>query len=310
MLGASSVDESTITGEPLPKDKTRATKSSPERSICREYLEARVFEDGEKDTTLAKIIETTFAATKTKGGRRNSSKLFAGYYTPSIIVIAALLVTVPTLFAQPFNPWFEQAITILVIALSVRARDLDTDFDLRGNRQRFGTKGALVKAANAMKPSDASKPSQWTNTHPDLRQTESNRCHFRSAKPHANICWRVRAELLIRNILWQRAIVAAANAENINLHPSQNFQAVMGKGTKSRCAVCYDKHHCIGKLPFITEEHSVQDEIVSQVEELQRTRKNIGCYQQPTIRFEGVVALTDEIKNRKPRGGCRINRLA
>lgn len=92
-----------------------------------------------------------------------------------------------------------------------------------------------------------------------------------------------------------QAIVDAARFENLEIHGVQNFQAVMGKGAKADCVVCYDKHHCIGKLPFITEEHDVQDEIVQKVEALQRAGKTSIVISSDDA-VEGVIALTDEIK--------------
>jgi Cd2+/Zn2+-exporting ATPase len=96
-FGASSVDESTITGEPLPKDKHAGDTIFAGTLNMQGYLEARVTKAA-KDSTLARIIETTFAATKTKAETQKFIETFAGYYTPSIIVIAALLVLVPTFF--------------------------------------------------------------------------------------------------------------------------------------------------------------------------------------------------------------------
>ena len=89
--GASSVDESTITGEPLPKDKHAGDLIFAGTLNMQGYLEARV---------LKTAKDTTFAATKTKAETQKFIETFASYYTPSIIVIAALLVIIPTLFTH------------------------------------------------------------------------------------------------------------------------------------------------------------------------------------------------------------------
>ncbi|HMS44026.1 MAG TPA: HAD-IC family P-type ATPase, partial [Pyrinomonadaceae bacterium] len=95
---------------------------------------------------------------------------------------------------------------------------------------------------------------------------------------------------------------------NIDLHKVKNFQAVMGKGAKADCVVCYDKHHCIGKLPFITEEHDVQDEIVRKVEELQKQGKtSIVISSHDGV--EGVIALTDEIKTESRATVAELRKL-
>jgi Cd2+/Zn2+-exporting ATPase len=92
-----------------------------------------------------------------------------------------------------------------------------------------------------------------------------------------------------------QSIVDAARAENIELHEAKNFQAVLGKGVKADCVVCYDLHHCIGKLPFITEEHEAQDEVVAKVDALQRQGKtSIVISNDDGV--EGIIAVTDELK--------------
>jgi Cd2+/Zn2+-exporting ATPase len=296
LTGASSVDESTITGEPLPKDKHTGDRIFAGTLNMQGYLEAKVLKTA-KDTTLAKIIETTFAATKTKAETQKFIETFAGYYTPSIIVIATLLVIIPTLiFGQPFNPWFEQAITILVIACPC-ALVISTPISIYAAIGNASAKGALVKggkyieAIGRIKAVAMDKTRTLTYGKPKVTDVipfgENSREHLLACAGGI--------ESYSEHPL-AAAIVAAATAENINLHQVKNFQAVMGKGAKADCVVCYDKHHCIGKLPFITEEHSVQDEIVFKVEELQKKGKTSVVISSHDG-VEGVIALTDEIKS-------------
>ena len=77
----------------------------------------------------------------------------------------------------------------------------------------------------------------------------------------------------------------------------------MGKGAKADCVVCYDKHHCIGKLPFISEEHDVQEEVVKKVEALQKEGKT-SIVVSSHGGVEGIIALTDEVKTRKQTSRC------
>ncbi|MGH9897875.1 MAG: heavy metal translocating P-type ATPase, partial [Pyrinomonadaceae bacterium] len=57
--GSSSVDESTITGEPLPKDKHPGDMVFAGTLNLRGFLEVRVIKEA-KDSTLARITELTF----------------------------------------------------------------------------------------------------------------------------------------------------------------------------------------------------------------------------------------------------------
>jgi Cd2+/Zn2+-exporting ATPase len=293
--GASSVDESTITGEPLPRDKHAGDAVFAGTLNMQGYLEARVLKT-EKDSTLAKIIETTFAATKTKAETQKFIETFAGYYTPSIIVIATLLVTVPTLvFGQPFNSWFEQAITILVIACPC-ALVISTPISIYAAIGNASGKGALVKggkyieAIGQIRAVAMDKTRTLTYGKPKVTDVlpfgETSREHLLACS--AGI------EKYSEHPLAQ-AIVTAASEERIEIHHVENFQAVIGKGAKADCVVCYDSHHCIGKLPFISEEHHVQDEIVKMVEALQAQGKT-SIVISSNGGVEGIIALTDELK--------------
>ena len=104
------------------------------------------------------------------------------------------------------------------------------------------------------------------------------------------------------------SIVRAAKEEKVEMHTVKNFQAVIGKGVKADCVVCYDKHHCIGKLPFITEEHDVQDSIVKKVEELQQTGKT-SIVISSNAEVEGIIALTDEIKEESLSSVAALKKL-
>ena len=306
--GASSVDESAITGEPLPKDKHAGDRVFAGTLNMQGYLEAKVLKTA-KDTTLAKIIETTFAATKTKADTQKFIETFAGYYTPSIIVIATLLVAIPTVFlGQPFNPWFEQAITILVIACPC-SLVISTPISIYAAIGNASAKGALVKggkyieAIGRVKAVAMDKTRTLTYGKPKVTDVlpfgESTREHL--------LACAAGIESYSEHPL-AAAIVTAANEEKLDIHGVENFQAVMGKGAKADCVVCYDKHHCIGKLPFISEEHEVKEEIVRRVESLQMEGKtSIVVSSQDGV--EGVIALTDEIKTESRAAVAELQEL-
>ncbi|HQU91169.1 MAG TPA: cation-translocating P-type ATPase [Pyrinomonadaceae bacterium] len=305
VLGSSSVDESTITGEPLPKDKHAGDLVFAGTLNLQGYLEAKVTKLA-KDSTLAKIIDTTFAATKTKAETQKFIETFAGYYTPSIIFIAVLLVAVPTLFfGQPFNPWFEKAITILVIACPC-ALVISTPISIYAAIGNASARGALIKggkyieAIGQVRAIAMDKTRTLTYGKPKVTDVipfgETTREHL--------LACAAGIETYSEHPLAQ-AIVDAAREEKIEIHGVENFQAVMGKGAQADCVVCYDKHHCIGKLPFITEEHAVQEEVVATVGALQLEGKT-SIVVSSNGGVEGVIALTDELK---PEGKQTVSEL-
>jgi Cd2+/Zn2+-exporting ATPase len=293
--GSSSVDESTITGEPLPRDKHAGNQVFAGTLNLQGYLEARVTKLS-TDTTLAKIINTTFAATKTKAETQKFIENFSAYYTPTIIVIALLLAVVPTLFfARPFDPWMREALTLLVIACPC-ALVISTPISIYAAIGNASARGALIKggkyveAIGRVRAIAMDKTRTLTYGRPKVTDVLT---FGESTREHLLAC-AAGIESYSEHPLAQ-SIVEAARAENLTPHDAKNFEAVLGKGVKADCVVCYDKHHCIGKLPFITEEHSVQAEVVARVDTLQREGKT-SIVISNAREVEGIIAVTDELK--------------
>jgi Cd2+/Zn2+-exporting ATPase len=293
--GSSSVDESAITGEPLPKDKHPGSQVFAGTLNLQGYLEARVTKIA-ADSTLAKIIQTTFAATKTKAETQKFIERFSAFYTPAIIVIALLLVIVPTLFFdKPFEPWFREALTLLVIACPC-ALVVSTPISIYAAIGNASARGALVKggkyieAIGQVRAVAMDKTRTLTYGKPKVTDVLP---FGKSTREHLLAC-AAGIESYSEHPLAQ-SIVHAARAENLNLHEAENFQAVLGKGAKADCVVCYDRHHCIGKLPFITEEHAAQEEVVDRVDALQREGKT-SIVISNSQGVEGIIAVTDELK--------------
>ena len=306
--GSSSVDESTITGEPLPKDKHIGDLVFAGTLNLQGYLEARVTKLS-ADTTLAKIISTTFAATKTKAETQKFIEKFSAYYTPTIIVIALLLAVAPTLvFNQPFEPWLREALTLLVIACPC-ALVISTPISIYAAIGNASARGALVKggkyieAIGRVRAVAMDKTRTLTYGRPKVTDVipfgESTREHL--------LACAAGIESYSEHPLAQ-SIVEAARAENVTPHGVENFEAVLGKGVKADCVVCYDKHHCIGKLPFITEEHKVQEEIVARVDALQREGKTSMVISSDR-EVEGIIAVTDELKPESREAVAELTRL-
>jgi Zn2+/Cd2+-exporting ATPase len=293
--GSSSVDESTITGEPLPKDKHAGNQVFAGTLNLQGYLEARVTKLS-TDTTLAKIINTTFAATKTKAETQKFIENFSAYYTPTIIVIALLLAVVPTLFfARPFEPWMREALTLLVIACPC-ALVISTPISIYAAIGNASARGALIKggkyieAIGRVRAIAMDKTRTLTYGRPKVTDVLT---FGESTREHLLAC-AAGIESYSEHPLAQ-SIVEAARAENLTLHDAKNFEAVLGKGVKADCVVCYDKHHCIGKLPFITEEHLVQAEVIARVDALQREGKT-SIVISNAREVEGIIAVSDELK--------------
>jgi len=78
--GSSYVDESTITGEPIPKDKFVGDNVFAGTLNKHGVLEVEVTKTS-KDTTFSKIKELTFQATQVKAKTQKFIETFSQYYT-------------------------------------------------------------------------------------------------------------------------------------------------------------------------------------------------------------------------------------
>ena len=306
--GSSSVDESTITGEPLPKDKHEGDAVFAGTLNMQGYMEVRVTKPA-KDSTLSKIIDITFNATKAKAETQKFIESFSKYYTPTILLIAVLLVAVPTLiFGASFNPWFREALTLLVIACPC-ALVISTPISIYSAIGNASARGALVKggkyieALGRLKAVAMDKTRTLTYGKPKVTDVvpfgEKTREHLLACA--AGIESYSEHPLAV-------SITRAAQDENLTFHRAENFQAVLGKGARADCVVCYDREHLIGKLPFIREEHAVEEEVIRLVDELQQQGKTSMVVSADGV-VEGIIAVTDELKPESKAAVAELQRL-
>jgi len=116
IVGSSLVNEAMITGEPLPSQKLPNDRVYAGTSNLNGYMEVRVAKEA-KDSTMGKIVNLTYQSIEKKSRSQRFIEIFAKYYTPTVIVVSVLIVVIPVFFLkQPFNIWFGQAITLLVIS--------------------------------------------------------------------------------------------------------------------------------------------------------------------------------------------------
>ena len=212
------------------------------------------------------------------------------------------------MFGGAFDKWFAEALTLLVIACPC-ALVISTPISIYAAIGNASGRGALIKggkyieALGQIKAIALDKTRTLTHGKPVVTDV----LPFGEATREHLLACAAGIESYSEHPLAQ-SIVQAARNEKLDLHQAENFQAVLGKGVKADCVVCYDKHHCIGKLPFITEEHHVQDEVVRKVEELQKSGKtSIVVSSQDEV--EGIIALADTLKEESKAAIEALNRL-
>lgn len=295
VAGSSYVDESTITGEPIPKDKFVGDFVYAGTLNKQGYLEVEVLKTSQ-DTTFAKIKELTFQAAKVKAPTQKFIETFSQYYTPAVILLALLWVLVPTVFLhEPFDIWLARSLALIVIACPC-ALVISTPISIYSAIGNASKRGALIKGGRYLEAIGQIKAIALdkTRTLTYGRPIVSDILPFGSHSKEQLLECAAGIEVFSEHPLAQ-SIVEAAQKDNLSLHAVENFKSIVGKGAQADCLVCEDSHHCIGKLPFILEEHPVPQKIIDEVDMLQKQGKTsvvIATHQE----IEGIIALTDEIR--------------
>ncbi len=114
--GTSAVDESPITGESVPVDKTEGDDVYAGTINTEGYLEIEVTSPA-TESTLSRIIEMVQGAQQGKTESEQFVDRFAGYYTPAVVVAAIITAVIPPLaVGAPWGTWFVRGLTLLVVA--------------------------------------------------------------------------------------------------------------------------------------------------------------------------------------------------
>lgn len=293
--GISFIDESSITGEPIPREKFVGDAVYAGTLNKQGYLEVEVSKTAQ-NTTFAKIKELTFQATQVKAPTQKFIETFAQYYTPSVILLAFLWVFVPTaILGYPLDPWLVKGLSLIVIACPC-ALVISTPVSIYSAIGNASKQGALIKGGKYLEAVGQIQciALDKTRTLTFGRPIVSDVIPYgKSSREHVLEC-AAGIEIFSEHPLAQ-SIVDAAKSENLQLHQVENFKSFIGKGAQADCLVCTERHHCLGKLPFILEEHAVPQFIEDEVNRLLNQGKTavvIATHDE----VEGVIALTDEIR--------------
>ena len=145
--GASAVDESPITGESLPAEKTEGDGVYAGTINQEGFLEVRVTRSGDA-TTLSRIIHLVEDAESHKAPAERFVERFARRYTPAVTGLAVLVAAVPPLLlGAPFGEWFVRGLTLLVIACPC-ALVISTPVAVVSGITAGARNGVLIKGGN------------------------------------------------------------------------------------------------------------------------------------------------------------------
>ncbi|QAY65725.1 heavy metal translocating P-type ATPase [Paenibacillus protaetiae] len=142
--GASSVNEAAITGESLPVDKQAGDRVFGGSVNNEGALRVRI-EKAYEDSSLARILHLVEEAQDTKTPTELFINRFAQYYTPFIMLVAALVMVIPPLFiGKPWHDWLYQGLSVLIVGCPC-ALILSSPIAIVSGIARNARNGILVK---------------------------------------------------------------------------------------------------------------------------------------------------------------------
>lgn len=229
VAGESSINEANITGESLPRDKTVGDEVFSGTSNITGALDIRVTKAG-ADTTLGRVQELILRAEQTRIPLMRLIDRYAGWYTPTILMIAAIVF----FFAPDKREGINRAISMLVVACPC-ALVLATPTAMVAALSCAARLGILIKSVidleQARNISAIVLDKTGTLTTGELAVTRM------MPAPGVDGAELLRAaasaEQLSRHPT-ARALLSVARAARVPLKRPDDFQETMGRGVRAR----------------------------------------------------------------------------
>lgn len=146
--GGGSVDESAISGESMPVEKTEGDEVSAVCTLRSGYIEIRAERVG-NDTSLSKIIGLLEDAAASKAPISRLADRVSAVFVPAVIGIAIVTAAVWLIFTKNVAMAFECAVSVLVISCPC-ALGLATPTAVMVATGRGAQNGILIKSAESL----------------------------------------------------------------------------------------------------------------------------------------------------------------
>lgn len=292
--GEAVVDESMITGEPLPVDKFEKDKVTAGTINGNTVFEMKAEKVG-RDTLLAQIIEMVNQASRSRAPIQKLVDIVAKYFVQIVIAIAVLTFAVWAIWGpEPAYVYaFVNAVAVLIIACPC-ALGLATPMSIMVGTGRGAQSGVLVKNARAIEEMNKvdiliiDKTGTITEGKPSLKGFKSfgNLTDLEILQLAASVDANSEHPLA-------DAIVAGAKANKLELKKVDKFESVTGKGVK---AVYNVENVGVGNFRLVDDfKASLSKEHKQLAEEWQLTGQTV-MYLIIGNTVEGMVSVSDKIK--------------
>ncbi|MFE8073047.1 copper-translocating P-type ATPase [Marinobacteraceae bacterium S3BR75-40.1] len=231
--GRSSVDESMISGEPVPVEKVEGDKVTGATINGTGSLVMEATRVG-ADTTLSQIVEMVANAQRSRAPIQKFADMVAGKFVPAVIAVAALSFVAWAIWgpAPALSYALVSAVAVLIIACPC-ALGLATPMSIMTATGRGAQLGVLIKNAEALERFAkvdtliVDKTGTLTEGKPRLVAVLPESDHDETEVLRLAATLEKGSEHPLAE-----AIVSGAEARNVMLGKADDFEAVTGKGVK------------------------------------------------------------------------------
>lgn len=232
--GDSSVDESLVTGESIPVEKTKGSKVIAGTINKHGTLTFRAMKVG-SETTLAQIVRLVEEAQGSRAPIQRFADTISAYFVPVVIAIAIITFAFwYFIAAQQFSFALILAVSVLVIACPC-ALGLATPTAIMVGTGKGAQKGILIKNAEALETMHRINAIIFdkTGTITEGKPRVTDIVPTSSISPSTLLFLAASLEKPSEHPLAE-AIVNEAKAKGIRLSKVQSFRAIAGKGVSGK----------------------------------------------------------------------------
>lgn len=293
--GDATINESMITGEPMPVEKTTGDKVIGGTINGQTSFVIQAEKVG-KDTLLARIIEMVNEASRSRAPIQRIADTVAKYFVQIIIAIALITFGIWSIWGpEPSIVYaFVNAVSVLIIACPC-ALGLATPMSIMVGTGRGAQSGILVKDARAMEEMNKidtliiDKTGTITEGKPSLKVYKT----FGRLTDEEVLQLAASVDAHSEHPLAE-AIFKGAKEKNIKVLPVDKFMSITGKGVEG---IVNEKKVSLGNIKLVKDAGaSLGNTDQLTVEELQRTGQTV-MYLLVDGKIEGIVSVSDKIKD-------------
>jgi Cu+-exporting ATPase len=294
--GASTVDESMLTGEPLPVQKRSGDRATGATINGKGTLVIRAEKVG-SDTLLAQIVHMVAEAQRTRAPVQRLADLVAAYFVETVIAIAILAAIVwATLGPSPAYVYaLVNAVSVLIIACPC-AVGLATPISITVAMGQGALSGILFRNAEAVEKLRevdtlvVDKTGTLTLGRPQLTDV------FAEGIPQSEALALIAALERASEHPLAQAIVKGAEARGLALQTVEKFDSVTGQGVRGSIA---GRRVAVGSRRFMELSGSVPP-VLGEKADVLRTQGKTAMFAAIDGRVAAVVAVADPIKETTP----------